>query len=244
MVLLKTLVALEVLWLLAVAARHWRDRSPGPYIEPRFSSPIDKPRCRVCAGGAGSAADGGGSSGTSVGEGSSGTSAGDGSGGTSAGGGSGGTSAGDGSGGTSAGEGASGTSAGDGSSGTSVGDDSSDRSAEDASAASARPSGDGPRARAERSGAASRALQSSDGRDGTLFVTPDRRDDLKRVKGIGEVMEGKLNALGITTFEQLASFEEEDIERVDATLENFQGRIERDRWVEQAAKLARGEEND
>jgi large subunit ribosomal protein L21 len=66
-------------------------------------------------------------------------------------------------------------------------------------------------------------------------------DDLKKISGVGPVLEKKLNALGITTYAQVAAFSEEDIERVDDVL-NFKGRIARENWPEQAAKLAVGSE--
>ncbi len=58
-------------------------------------------------------------------------------------------------------------------------------------------------------------------------------DDLTRIKGIGPVLKGKLNDLGIVTFQQIADFTAADIERVNAQLD-FPGRIEREKWVEQA----------
>ena len=58
-------------------------------------------------------------------------------------------------------------------------------------------------------------------------------DDLTKIKGIGQVLQGKLNALGITTFQQIAAFTEADIERVNGGLD-FPGRIEREGWIEQA----------
>ena len=65
------------------------------------------------------------------------------------------------------------------------------------------------------------------------------RDDLKKIGGIGPVIEKKLNALGLTTFAQIAALTADDIARIDAEL-NFKGRIEREEWVAQAAKLAAG----
>jgi predicted flap endonuclease-1-like 5' DNA nuclease len=64
-------------------------------------------------------------------------------------------------------------------------------------------------------------------------------DDLKRIRGIGVLIEKKLNALGIATYEQIANWTAEDIERVSRVLE-FKGRIERENWVEQARILASG----
>ncbi|MEM7302486.1 MAG: 30S ribosomal protein S2 [Pseudomonadota bacterium] len=71
-----------------------------------------------------------------------------------------------------------------------------------------------------------------------LFDRPEGEpDDLKKISGVGPVLEEKLHALGITKFEQVANFSTEDIARVDESL-SFKGRIERDGWLEQAAKLA------
>ena len=62
-------------------------------------------------------------------------------------------------------------------------------------------------------------------------------DALTEINGIGPVIEGKLKALGVTTFKQIAELSAEDVERIDAEL-NFKGRIEREEWISQAkAKL-------
>lgn len=63
-------------------------------------------------------------------------------------------------------------------------------------------------------------------------------DDLKKITGVGPVLEGRLNELGITKFEQIAAFKKADIDRVDERLD-FKGRIERDDWVKQAKELAK-----
>lgn len=71
-----------------------------------------------------------------------------------------------------------------------------------------------------------------------LFATPKGdADDLKKISGVGPVLEKKLNALGITQYAQVAAFTADDIERVDAEL-NFKGRIEREDWISQAKTLA------
>ena len=53
------------------------------------------------------------------------------------------------------------------------------------------------------------------------------------------MIERKLNALGITRYDQIAKFKKADITRVDEVL-NFKGRIERDDWLKQARALAKG----
>nr|WP_321455373.1 50S ribosomal protein L21 [uncultured Cohaesibacter sp.] len=63
------------------------------------------------------------------------------------------------------------------------------------------------------------------------------KDDLKKLKGLGKVMEGKLNELGITTYAQIAAFTAEDIEKAEDAI-GAKGRFERDNWIEQAAALA------
>ncbi len=69
-------------------------------------------------------------------------------------------------------------------------------------------------------------------------VTPAGSDQLTDINGIGPVIEGKLNGLGVTTFQQIADFTAQDVERIDGEL-NFKGRIEREEWIAQAkAKLA------
>lgn len=64
-----------------------------------------------------------------------------------------------------------------------------------------------------------------------LFETPDEKDDLKKINGIGQVLEQMLNRIGITTFQQIARFTEQDIKQVDETFQVFQGRIVRDNWI-------------
>ncbi len=70
-------------------------------------------------------------------------------------------------------------------------------------------------------------------------AAPAPADDLKKIKGIGIVIEQKLHDLGITTFKQIAEFSAEDVERVNQDL-NFSGRIERENWIDQARELMRG----
>lgn len=64
-------------------------------------------------------------------------------------------------------------------------------------------------------------------------------DDLKRIRGIGVLIEKKLNSMGIGTYEAIANWTAADIDRVSQTLD-FKGRIERENWVEQARILASG----
>ncbi|WP_458790466.1 50S ribosomal protein L21 [Yoonia sp. MH D7] len=84
-----------------------------------------------------------------------------------------------------------------------------------------------PKAKAEpKAKAAPKAKAKTDG------------DDLTQISGVGPVIVGKLNDLGVTTFAQIAAWTPEDIESMDEKL-NFKGRIDRDNWLAQAADLAK-----
>jgi predicted flap endonuclease-1-like 5' DNA nuclease len=64
-------------------------------------------------------------------------------------------------------------------------------------------------------------------------------NDLKRIRGIGVLIEKKLNSMGVASYEQIANWTAQDIDRVSQQLD-FKGRIERENWVEQARILASG----
>lgn len=63
-------------------------------------------------------------------------------------------------------------------------------------------------------------------------------DDLRRISGVGPKIERLLNEVGVYYFWQVADWGEEDIEKIDALLTGFKGRIERDQWVQQAQALS------
>ena len=78
------------------------------------------------------------------------------------------------------------------------------------------------------------------GAEATRPVRPSREsDDLKRIRGIGVLIEKRLNSLGIAHYEQVANWTGADIERISRILD-FKGRIERENWIEQARILATG----
>lgn len=75
-----------------------------------------------------------------------------------------------------------------------------------------------------------------------LFTAPEgAKDDLKMISGVGPVLEGKLNAIGVTTFAQVAALKKAEIAKLEAHLA-FPGRVERDDWIKQAKALAKGGE--
>ncbi len=66
-------------------------------------------------------------------------------------------------------------------------------------------------------------------------------DDLCRIKGVGPKLKTLLVSLGVTRFDQVAAWTDGDIDKIDAQLGRFEGRIRRDNWVEQARLLAAGD---
>ena len=66
-------------------------------------------------------------------------------------------------------------------------------------------------------------------------------DNLQALKGVGPKLAAMLSAQGLTRFDQLASLSPEQVAAIDAELGAFRGRLTRDRVVEQAQYLARGD---
>ena len=75
--------------------------------------------------------------------------------------------------------------------------------------------------------------------DAFVGATTGELQDLKRIRGIGVLIEKKLYAMGVTSYEQIANWTREDIDRVSDVLD-FKGRIERENWIEQARILGSG----
>lgn len=75
---------------------------------------------------------------------------------------------------------------------------------------------------------------------GILYTsdTPDHTDDLKKIKGIGPVLEGKLNEARVYCFKQVANWSDHHVSCFAKRLDCFPDRIERDRWLPQAAAFA------
>lgn len=67
-------------------------------------------------------------------------------------------------------------------------------------------------------------------------------DDLTRIKGLGPKIATMLREQGVTHFADIAAWNDSDIDRIDAQLGRFQGRIRRDSWVAQAKLLSAGDE--
>ena len=67
------------------------------------------------------------------------------------------------------------------------------------------------------------------------------RDDFSRLKGVGPRFADALHGLGFHRYEQIAQLTPSEIDRIDAQLGAFGGRLKRDRIVEQADYLARND---
>lgn len=68
---------------------------------------------------------------------------------------------------------------------------------------------------------------------------PAKPDDLKAISGVGPKLEQVLNGLGIWTYGQIAALTPAEIAWIEDYL-SFKGRIGRDDWLGQAARLAAG----
>ncbi|HYN46287.1 MAG TPA: hypothetical protein VES64_06315 [Allosphingosinicella sp.] len=66
-------------------------------------------------------------------------------------------------------------------------------------------------------------------------------DDLQRLKGVGPKFVARLHELGVTRFDQLAGLNPNEAAHLDERMGPFQGRLIRDRVIEQADYLARGD---
>jgi molybdopterin-containing oxidoreductase family membrane subunit len=72
---------------------------------------------------------------------------------------------------------------------------------------------------------------------GTFDTAKQTADDLKKISGVGPVLEKKLNAMGLFTFDQVSRMTNEDYDLFDEIMGEFPGRAKRDDWAGQASKL-------
>jgi hypothetical protein len=66
---------------------------------------------------------------------------------------------------------------------------------------------------------------------------PTGPDELKAMRGIGEVLERKLHQLGIYRYQNLAELTTEDLKRISVLIPDFKARMRRYDWVDQARRL-------
>lgn len=76
---------------------------------------------------------------------------------------------------------------------------------------------------------------------GQLPVAEGGPDNLQSLKGVGPKLAALLNAQGLSRFDQIAALTPGQVTALDAELGAFKGRLTRDRVVEQAHYLARGD---
>lgn len=67
---------------------------------------------------------------------------------------------------------------------------------------------------------------------------PPMKDDLKRISGIGTILEQKLHELGIYTYDQIMAWDDANVAEVSRLL-GFHDRIQKEEWVAQARRLER-----
>ena len=87
---------------------------------------------------------------------------------------------------------------------------------------------------AEAAAPAAKPEVDSRGRIANLEGKPD---NLKKISGVGPVLEKKLHEAGIYFFWQVAALKEEQITELEEEM-SFPGRITRDEWIKQAEEFA------
>lgn len=94
----------------------------------------------------------------------------------------------------------------------------------------------------DRAIAAAAASASTATAEPELFKKPrgGTADDLSLIWGVAEKMAEKLHEMGIWHFEQIAKWTPENVAWFESQLDGFKGRVMRDKWIEQAQKLASG----
>jgi NADH-quinone oxidoreductase subunit E len=65
-------------------------------------------------------------------------------------------------------------------------------------------------------------------------------DDLSLIWGVADKMADKLHDMGIWHFEQIAKWTPANVAWFESQIDGFKGRVMRDKWIEQAQKLASG----
>ena len=80
-------------------------------------------------------------------------------------------------------------------------------------------------------------LPIADAEDGSHSQGEPVFDDLTLIYGIGPYIQSKLREINISSFKQIAHLTEEDIKRIEESINYFPGRIARDGWKESARIL-------
>lgn len=70
-------------------------------------------------------------------------------------------------------------------------------------------------------------------------AAPAKADDLTKLKGLGKVFAGKLEAEGVTSYAQIAKMKKADVDALEEKI-GAAGKFESNDWVAQAKELAKG----
>jgi len=95
-----------------------------------------------------------------------------------------------------------------------------------------------PKAEAPATEAAVPAAKPEVDSRGRIANLEGKPDNLKKISGVGPVLEKKLHEAGIYFFWQVAALKEEQITELEEEM-SFPGRITRDEWVKQAEEFAK-----
>lgn len=74
-----------------------------------------------------------------------------------------------------------------------------------------------------------------------IIVSDREQDDLTKIEGVGDFLAAKLHAAGVFSFEEIAAWTPERINQITEEIGYLPGRIEKDKWVAQAAALIQGD---
>lgn len=95
-----------------------------------------------------------------------------------------------------------------------------------------------PKAKAKTTRKPKAAAAPKTDENGRLTKPVGRADDLKLIKGVGAVLERRLNEAGVFHFWQIAALRKAQVDALESVL-RFPGRIARDNWKTQARALAK-----
>lgn len=85
-----------------------------------------------------------------------------------------------------------------------------------------------------------RLAQMGEDTDNDADVNPfDSIDELTDIRGIGNIIARKLHQLGIYRYKELVALSNDDLERAQMLIPDFERRMNRDRWLDQARELHR-----
>lgn len=100
---------------------------------------------------------------------------------------------------------------------------------------------DAPKAEAEKPAAKKAPAKSeakADAKPAAKKADAGKADDLTQLTGAGPAFAAKLNEAGVTSFAQIAKWDDAEIERLDGEISGLKTKAEKGDWVAEAKKLA------